>query len=799
MHFLKKAAFFAALICCASTWEAYSIGQSAVITLVFPPGARATGLGEAFVALADDANATFFNPAGLGQAPLSNAWKSYVPKNAPQFTAIASKKAKEFSLKEKIWAGTTKGLMQFDGNSWTTFEKYLVVQDDSPLRIIKKYLSVENEELIEKAVLTLKAFNGIEQKRLAVVSSYLKAEISDSLLKQKKYTISQLTGTILNLPAADRNAPKIYGVIASKVDSVKASAMSDRIAELLKIEDASFEDFVELKIPFSITVDDSVSALLADSLDRIWVGTKHGLWRYDGATWNMYSIADGLPSDNITSLSIDPDGNLSVGTFRGVGLYVSGKFSQSGQLNGMDTSVITAVAFGKPGTLYAGSNLGLFVKKDSTWTFLDSAGGLLSKRVTSLLYDSRNRLWIGSDKGVTIYDGTSWKRFKFPESTVHTLTEYRSGVIWIGTDKGAVNYTAGTPSLDKNGKKIETPAEWKTVHSKNGLKGDDVRGISVHGNDIWIVTLDAINQYDYAEKQALTFYEQLLPSFGIPDLWHLYFSMVWPTNEWGTLGFAVNYINFGINTWSDENGRELGRARSWEGVFGLSYGLSLMQNLSLGVNLKYVYSALAPGYGSGDEGIGQTFAVDVGLLKRSFLTKNLDLGLNFQNMGPSIFYVSESEKDPIPFNIKFGTAYHAVQTQIYNLTFLLDLNREIVKNYLDKPPDPFYKAIWTDLLHDTTALQDSTHSRFFNEMEEINLNAGVELWYANFIAFRLGHLFDYIGKRFELTLGLGLKYGNLNIDWSFIHSPTGFMKGIVTEGSNGSRNGQMRFSLLFKL
>ena len=129
-----------------------------------------------------------------------------------------------------------------------------------------------------------------------------------------------------------------------------------------------------------------------------------------------------------------------------------------------------------------------------------------------------------------------------------------------------------------------------------------MRGIAVHGNDIWVATTAAINQYDYAEKQALTFFEQLLPAFKIPDLWHVFFSLVWPTEEWGTLGFSVNFINFGINTWQDENGRELGRARSWEGVFGLSYGLSLMQDLSLGINLKYAYSALAPGYGPGDEG-----------------------------------------------------------------------------------------------------------------------------------------------------------------------------------------------------
>jgi hypothetical protein len=799
MRFFHKTIMFAVFIGLIAATGAFPIGQSAVITLVFPPGARATGLGEAFVGLADDANATFFNPAGLGQAPLANAWKSYTIGNSPMFTAIASKKAKEFSLKEKIWAGTARGLLQFDGNSWTYFEKYLIVQDDSPLRVVKKYLSVDNEEIIRNAVMKLKTENGIEVKRTAALSSYLQREVSDSVLKHNNLSVEALTGMVLEIPKADRTPVKIYGAIATKVDSAKASAMSDEIAKIVAIEDVSFDDLVELKIPFSIAVDDSVTSLTTDSLDRIWIGTPRGLWRYDGATWNLFTVAEGLPGNCITSLSAGGDGSLAVGTTQGVGLYADGKFSAIGQGTEAAGAAITAVAFGKSGTVYCGTDHGVYVKKDSSWTKLDSTQGMLSSDVTALLFDSRNRLWIGSRKGVTIYDETSWRRYKFPESVVHTITEYKSGVIWIGTDKGAVNYTPGNTEIDKTGKKTELPPEWKTVHSKNGLKGDDVRGVAVHGNDIWVATSSAINQYDYAEKQVLLFHELLLPAFKIPDLWHMYFAGVWPTDEWGTLGFSVNFINFGQNEWTDENGKIKGRARSWEGVFGLSYGLSLMQDLSLGLNLKYAYSALAPGYGNGDEGIGQTFAVDAGLLKRNLLIKGLDLGLTFQNMGPAIFYVSQSEKDPIPFTIKLGTAYHAIQTPIHNVTLLLDLDREIVKNYFDKPPDPFYKAIWTDLINDTTALADTTHSRFFNEMEEINLHAGIEWWYANFIALRIGHLFDYIGKRFELTLGLGLKYGNLNVDWSFIHSPEGFMKGIVNEGSNGSRNGQMRLSLIFKL
>ena len=44
---------------------AKAVSESAVLSLMISPGARAAGMGEAFVALADDATATFWNPAGL--------------------------------------------------------------------------------------------------------------------------------------------------------------------------------------------------------------------------------------------------------------------------------------------------------------------------------------------------------------------------------------------------------------------------------------------------------------------------------------------------------------------------------------------------------------------------------------------------------------------------------------------------------------------------------------------------------------------------------------------------------------
>lgn len=46
--------------------QAASVSQATLLFLKIAPGARPAGMGEAFVAIADDATATWWNPAGLG-------------------------------------------------------------------------------------------------------------------------------------------------------------------------------------------------------------------------------------------------------------------------------------------------------------------------------------------------------------------------------------------------------------------------------------------------------------------------------------------------------------------------------------------------------------------------------------------------------------------------------------------------------------------------------------------------------------------------------------------------------------
>ncbi len=771
------------------------VGESAVITLAFPPGARATGTGEAFTGVSDDATATYYNPAGLGLSPLGHSWKLHLVDKGHHFTALAAKKKKDFGARSAIWAGTAKGLLRYNGKLWQHYDYHLIESNDRLETIAEKYFEIEDKDLLNQAIWTIRSENGIGMKRFAAIKMKLRGALSrlDSLSADSSAEV--LARRIVEVPAEERSSTKIYALIASSIDSTNASKMSEEFVRIFEQDDKDLEDFTELRIPFSIAVRDSVTALALDRSDKLWVGTTKGLWSYSDNRWTRYTTLEGLPSNVITAVNAGPYSEIVVGTDRGVALFTDGEWKVKGDSTSLPSVEITSVSFGPNDIVYAGTRAGLVKIEHDSVTVFDTSDGLLSREVRSLFLDSGNRLWIGGPDGITIFQSPTWKRYKFPNSNVTSFAEQNERTVWIGTDKGAISYTSGKTVTDQRGNTTEQQPEWKVFHSKNALTGEKVTTLIVYDKDVWLATERAINQYDIAERQASFAFEMLLPTFKLTELWHLYGAFVWPTQDWGTLGFSLNYINMGRNEIYDALGRMDREVRSWEGVFGLSYGLPINENLSLGLGAKYVVSALAPGLGENGEGVGQTFAIDASVMKRDLFIKNLDVGFMFQNMGPHIFYIDRNQRDPIPFTLRLGLMYKAIETPIHDLRLVCDLHKEVVKNHYDGEPDPFYKALWTDLLNDE-------EEDFVYELQEINYNMGLEWWYAQIFALRTGFLFDYIGVRYEWTFGFGIRYGTLNFDWSYIYSPEGFMKGVLKQfeygkdGATGARDGQWRASFI---
>ena len=136
---------------------------SAIITLQMPVGARQLGMGEVGAALADDATAMYYNPAGLAFGPLADEWRSSYSadaKKTPFFTHMASRSKNGFFDKSELWAGTTQGILKFDGEQWVDYYS-VTLQGNAKIKdAVRTYIGTERG--LDEYTRVVKAFNDVK-------------------------------------------------------------------------------------------------------------------------------------------------------------------------------------------------------------------------------------------------------------------------------------------------------------------------------------------------------------------------------------------------------------------------------------------------------------------------------------------------------------------------------------------------------------------------------------------------------------------------------------------------------------
>jgi hypothetical protein len=715
-----------------------SVYSQAVVTLVVPVGARQAGMGETAVGLADDVFATYWNPAGLAFGPLADEWKLALSGEERkrredlkkrQFTTLTSKGAKRFLSKSTVWSGTEDGLYRYNGKEWQDYYiKYL--DDRETLRDVVKDYSGAGEGL-------------------------------DSL-----------------------------------VNIVK------RFNKIRNYQDEKSRTFV--KLPYSLVFQGlPVTALLVDKSQRVWVGTSKGLFRFDGSRWRsftkhaMFSKEDKAKKQSITALALRK-GEVWVGTEGGLFRYRKNKFTRRGEKQLPLQNIVAIATHPNAREVYVahGSGVARYTPakgqgQKAKWKLFGTDNGLLAPTINGLELDKYGHVWVGHPKGVSHYTLLEWKRVTFNKQEVRGVDLDEEGVLWIGTNKGVWKHTpAHVIAKGKSGKGEK--GEWFHYHTGNALKDNDDRAIQTDGDDVWFITDAGVEQYKSAKSQVGLFYESLLPALNIDDLFHAYLGATFPLQEWGTVGGFVNFISFGsIPQTNDDGTVNNNPPTSTEMVAALSYGTKLQPKLGLGVNIKFIYSALNPA--GGDDGVAASYAVDLALLWKDVFINSFNIGFVMQNIGPGVFYVERSQSDPLPFTWKIGTSYEVFSSPDWRFIVAADLNREATyREEGNSSAVPVYIGAWKDIINphgDTPEQRNrSFKDKVSNNFSKMVYNTGAELVYANTVALRTGYLKDPSGEREEIDFGVGVSISDvLDINGAFIR-----------DFGNGVRNGQTRFDLAFK-
>lgn len=149
----------------------------------------------------------------------------------------------------------------------------------------------------------------------------------------------------------------------------------------------------------------------------------------------------------------------------------------------------------------------------------------------------------------------------------------------------------------------------------------------------------------------------------------------------------------------------------------LSTGFNLMEDLSFGASIKFLYEGLYTYESNG-------YGFDFGLSYKSSI-EGLSLSAVIRNLGS--MKVLKIEKTKLPNEFRIGPSYNFNLNQDFNIT----------------AAGEFLKYLPTN---------------------DVHFNLGAEIVYNNLIALRSGYQTGYISKGF--TGGVGLKWGNLSFDYA---------------------------------
>lgn len=213
-----------------------------------------------------------------------------------------------------------------------------------------------------------------------------------------------------------------------------------------------------VEIPFAELQNLIVYAVLQDKAKQyFYFGTDKGVYRWDGKSFAVIGIAQGLINDKVRVLYEDPDRRIWVGTLKGVYFLEGDKAVSFEDTYKLPKAPITSIINDQFGQLLISTyDYGVvrFNPRMQTHpvTVLSRKNGLNSDRILFNFIDKRNVLWLGTSEGI---DRINWDQFirqgrldilHYEKSNGYlgvesnAACEDTAGNIWFATVNGAIRY-----------------------------------------------------------------------------------------------------------------------------------------------------------------------------------------------------------------------------------------------------------------------------------------------------------------------------------------------------------------------
>lgn len=465
--------------------EAAAQVNAGVLFLRIPTGARAAGMGGTFVALADDATATHYNPAGLGAYPLNTDWSEYpMPVAGKVIDAVALRNGLPFENFQgyDLWILTDQGLRVFriDGGEADRIklETENVGSLGAAIRRYAPFLSEDDADAIARQSVSAQA--GISSQEMegfvtrltgAMPENYRERTTLENVGREFRVAFNEgridtehlveLRAAIAALPESgpisdETQLDRARFAMERSISPILPSSINVKLTDLLRSPInaiagdgeilyvaagngvVSFDGNRWERVPVPAELEEwdktIVNCLAVTSGRRLWVGTNNGIYIRHSGQWSSIGANEGLPSQRVVKVALADATRGWIVTDKGLHQYNDGRVVANSAITmnvgeSLDQAVgrwmdsQDAVAISRVVAEVRSANQ---LAADAT----PEAGAVLSVPfslglrgdITSISLDDYDRLWVGTTLGAFRYTRGHWNSFGYQALTVPDAT-----------------------------------------------------------------------------------------------------------------------------------------------------------------------------------------------------------------------------------------------------------------------------------------------------------------------------------------------------------------------------------------
>jgi len=430
-----------------------------------------------------------------------------------------------------IWLATFGGLVRFDGNSFTTFnrsnsagfgsDRILHLFEDSSgaiwLSTERGFTSFKDEKF---RTITLKDVGAINSPQRVVedldgriwgladgITYYFG---KDTLIEKKVLTEEKLISEALS----DKDGvylafrKKILHTLRdsvvlirdfeaefrSEISDIKEYPKDSGTIYIATSRDGLFRYENEKLVSYKDSEGFSsnyIKNLFIDRDSTFWVTTYNGISKFSG---KEFEIFDPIKADfeiNFTKVFKDNEDNYWLGT-QGDGLFSARPsiIKNIGREEGFENDIMLSLNQLKDGRMLFSTNCGgiyEWFQGELSYSILNTH--LPNLCVWSIFEDSKNRIWFGAEELYRINSSDLSEKGEimdskqgFTGSAIHSMMEDSEGNIWIGALDGLFKFNEN---------------EFKRYSTKDGLSSENIRVIHEDKSGVlWVGTISGLNKIE---------------------------------------------------------------------------------------------------------------------------------------------------------------------------------------------------------------------------------------------------------------------------------------------------------------